>query len=225
MHHVQIHRRLAAMTFSISGFQMFVLPMRTRFPFRYGIASMTALPHLIVEVRVVVDGQAESVGLAADGLAPKWFTKRPELPLEAEFAEMIAVVQNAVRVARHAATQPRGFAAWWRDVYDEMQRWGQHTGTPPLLANLGVSLVERAVLDALCRAAATPLHRVLRSGSLGLDLGIVRDSLAGMSAADALAPQPVQRMAMRHTVGLSDALRAADVPSAACGRWLAHGAG
>ena len=51
--------------------------MRTRFPFRYGIASMTELPHVFVLLRGSVDGTA-CAGLAAEGLPPKWFTKDPE---------------------------------------------------------------------------------------------------------------------------------------------------
>jgi hypothetical protein len=64
------------MTFTITRFQFHVLPMRTRFPFKYGIASMTALPHVFVNVDMVVDGR-EVRGLSSEGLPPKWFTKDP----------------------------------------------------------------------------------------------------------------------------------------------------
>ena len=40
-----------------------VLPMRTRFPFKYGIASLTALPHLVLQAKVEVNGAP------ADGIA------------------------------------------------------------------------------------------------------------------------------------------------------------
>jgi len=33
-----------------------VLPMRTRFPFKYGIASLTVLPHLVLQATVEVNG-------------------------------------------------------------------------------------------------------------------------------------------------------------------------
>src|SRR5437868_6023967 len=60
----------------VRDFQLHVLDMRTRMPFRYGIASMTALPHLFVRLEVEVGGRAQ-VGLASEGLPPKWFTKDP----------------------------------------------------------------------------------------------------------------------------------------------------
>jgi hypothetical protein len=52
------------------------LPVRMRMPFRYGIVTLTALPHLFIRAQVGVDGRV-ATGIAADGLAPKWFTKDP----------------------------------------------------------------------------------------------------------------------------------------------------
>ncbi|MCA1563809.1 MAG: mandelate racemase, partial [Acidobacteria bacterium] len=67
--------------FTISPFDFFVLRTRTRFPFRYGIASMTDVPHLFLRARVTV--AAESTwGLGTEGLPPKWFTKNPATTFE-----------------------------------------------------------------------------------------------------------------------------------------------
>ncbi len=197
------------MTFSIESFQFHVLPMRTRFPFKYGIASMSALPHLFVTVVLQVNGKAVQ-GLASEGLPPKWFTKDPDTPFEVDLAEMIAVIQNASRIARLAAEKATGFFAWWQSLYAEQTQWAQVKSVPPLLANLGVSLIERAVLDGLCKALGQPLHAVLRSEVLGIDLGAVREELRGMRVGDVIAPQPLSRVHARHTVGLGDPLTAAD---------------
>jgi|UniRef100_UPI0037835CA2 hypothetical protein len=197
------------MTFSIESFQFHVLPMHTRFPFKYGIASMSALPHLFVTVNLVVDGKAVA-GLASEGLPPKWFTKNPDTLFEVDLAEMIAVIQNASRIARLAAEKATGFFAWWQNLYAEQTNWAQVKAVPPLLANLGVSLIERAVLDGLCKALGQPLHAVLQSDVLGIDLGAVREELRGMGVSDVIAPQPLSRLFARHTVGLGDPLTAAD---------------
>ena len=58
-----------------------VLPMRTRFPFKYGIASLTALPHLVLKVKTEVEG-VPAEGIASEGLPPKWFTKNPDTTFE-----------------------------------------------------------------------------------------------------------------------------------------------
>jgi hypothetical protein len=199
------------MTFTLQDIRFHVLPMQTRFPFQYGIASMTALPHLFVTAEMVVNGR-QVEGLSSEGLPPKWFTKHPQTPFEQDLAEMLAVIQNAARIAENAAQQPTGFFGWWRDLYDEQSRWAELRSQPPLLANLGVSLMERAVLDGLCKAAATPLHGLLKSDSLGIELGAVRGELADMTTAQSLAERPLAQLAIRHTVGLGDPLRAADSP-------------
>lgn len=197
------------MTFQIEAFHFHVLPMRTRFPFKYGIASMNALPHLFVRVDLIVDGKL-SQGLASEGLPPKWFTKNPDTLFEVDLAEMIAGIQNASRIGRLAGEKETSFFAWWRNLYAEQTHWSQVRSVPPLLANLGVSLIERAVLDGLCKALGHPLHAVLQTDALRIDLGEVRDELRGMRVSDVIAPQPLPRVHARHTIGLGDALTAAD---------------
>jgi hypothetical protein len=193
-------------TFTLLDTRFHVLPMQTRFPFHYGIASMTALPHLFVSVDLVVDGVAVR-GLSSEGLPPKWFTKNPETPFELDLAEMLAVIQNASRIAENAAQTPVSFFAWWQALYEEQARWATLRSQPALLANLGVSLLERAVLDGLCRAKKTPLHRLLRSGNLQIDLGQVHPELQGTSLMEVLPMEPLSQVAVRHTVGLADPLR------------------
>src|SRR5215213_1176354 len=61
------------MSLRVRATDMRVLPMHTRMPFRYGIATLTALPHLFVRVEAEIDG-VSCVGVASDGLVPKWFT-------------------------------------------------------------------------------------------------------------------------------------------------------
>ena len=199
------------MKFSLDHAEMSVLPMRTRFPFRYGIASLSALPHVFLTVRLVVDGQAVT-GISSEGLAPKWFTKNPDSSLECDVAEMLAVIQNALRIGQNAAAAPTNFFNFWRNLYDEQRRWAATREIAPLLANLGVSLVERAILQALCQAAGQPLHRLLRTDALGIELGSVRRSLRGLTLAEVLPPTPQPAVYVRHTVGLGDPLFTSDIP-------------
>jgi hypothetical protein len=197
------------MRFCLLKTEFHVLPMRTRFPFRYGIASLTTLPHLMLTVKLEVAGR-EITGMASEGLAPKWFTKHPDTPVELDWAEMIAVIQNAARLGLNAARQPTGFFAWWQTLHEEQAAWGRVRCQPALLTSLGVSLIERAVLDALCQAAHLPLHQLLRTDALGIDLAAVRPELAGLSVHQVLPDTPLERIAVRHTVGLADPLTSAD---------------
>src|SRR5919204_1461808 len=89
-----------------------LLDIGTRMPFKYGIATMTRTPHLLLRLRVEVNG-TPATGVAADHLPPKWFTKDPSRPLAEETHEMLRVVENALRQALGVrADSP--FDAWLR---------------------------------------------------------------------------------------------------------------
>ena len=186
-----------------------VLPMRTRFPFKYGIASMTELPHLFVSVSCLCDGR-EAAGLASEGLPPKWFTKDPATTFDQDLPAMLEVIHHAADLAT-AAGKCASFFDFWKALYFPQADRAAARGLPPLLANLGVSLLERAVLDALCRDLGMPLAKVLRDGGLGIRLGEIRPELDGCDVADLLPPSPLDRIQVRHTVGLGDPLTAEDI--------------
>ena len=182
--------------------------MRTRFPFRYGIASMTELPHLFVLLRGSVDGTA-CAGLAAEGLPPKWFTKDPETRFEEDLPAM-------VRVIRHAADLVTGCShdsvfALWERLHSEQADWAGSQGIPPLLAHLGTSLVERAAIDAFCRGNGITFARAVHDNRLGVELGAIHPELAGSRPADWL-PAPLPSVVARHTVGLGDPLLREQIP-------------
>ncbi len=198
------------MSIKINDVQLHVLNMKTRMPFRYGIASLVALPHLFVRVEAEVDGK-RSIGLAADGLPPKWFTKNPEAPFEADLDEMLAVIRNAVRLVVNAGTADSVFDLWHR-VYRDQESWAASTVYPPLLWAFGVSLVERAAIDAACRAGGKTLATAVRDGSLGIRLGAIHPELDGKIPSEFLVSSPPTSIRVRHTVGLTDPLTDADIP-------------
>jgi hypothetical protein len=181
-----------------------VLPMHTRMPFRYGIAVLTELPHLFVRVEAEIDGTL-CVGVAADGLVPKWFTKNPATSAEHDIAEMLRVIAAACSFAREAGAAPTVFELWLR-IYAAQQEWGRAQGYPPLLASFGASLVERALIDAFCRAHGIAFATAVRQNALGIQLEALHPELAGAQPADLLPPQPLHTLTVRHTIGLSDPL-------------------
>ncbi len=197
--------------FTLAPFEFFVQPTRTRFPFRYGIASMTDVPHLFVRTQVRI-GDATSLGLTSEGLPPKWFTKNPATTFEQDLPEMLAVIRHAAKLAQQIAQTPATFFEFWRELYRQQGRWTQARSLAPLLANLGVSLVERAVLDGLCRLAQQPLHRLVAENRLGLRLGEIYAELGTAAPSDWLPAAPLASCFVRHTVGLGDALSPADIP-------------
>lgn len=198
--------------FTLSSFEFYVHETHTRFPFRYGIASMTAAPHLFVRTRLRLPA-GESVALASEGLPPKWFTKNPATTFEQDLPEMLEVIAHAARCAEAIAQGPVTFFEFWRALSEEQSRWASGRSLPPLLANLGVSLIERAVLDGLCRGLEQPLHSVVAANRLGMRLGEIYPELADAAPRDLLPSTPLGSCFVRHTVGLGDALTPAEIPA------------
>ena len=198
-----------SMSIKVQDIDLRVLNMRARMPFRYGIASMTALPHLFVRCTIEVDGKTQ-IGLAADGLPPKWFTKDPQTDFRDDLADMLRVIRSAGELARQAGRAETVFRLW-QQVYHAQMRWAQAEGYPPLLAGFGVSLIERAVLDAFCRATGVPFAEALRRNTLGIHLGEMHAELADLLPAALLPLRPLDTLRVRHTVGLADPLTDADI--------------
>ena len=186
--------------------RLYLHQLRTRMPFRYGIVTMTELPHVFLSTEWEIDGQTVP-SLASENLPPKWFTKEPEkAPLD-EVEEMEAVLREACQAAMHLVSDSP-FAFWLR-LYETCMSPPQR---PALLQHLGVSLVERSLLDAFCRHHQTPLWQLLRQDRLGIELGQISPELAGRNPAEFLPSEPLTHATLRHTVGMADPLRETDIP-------------
>ena len=176
------------MKLTVREFDLRVLNMHSRMPFRYGIATMTALPHLFVRIQLELDGR-RYWGIAADHLPPKWFTKDPTTLYRDDIADMLAVITNACRLATELPVASTVYD-FWQQLYAAQKQWAAGTKYPPLLWTFGVSLVERALIDAFCRANGKPFASALNDGSLGV----------GWHGT------PLRQIIVRHTVGLGDQL-------------------
>ena len=126
---------------------------------------------------------------------------------------MLRVISHAAKLAEQIARSPVSFFDFWRELYRQQSDWADARHIASLLANLGVSLVERAVLDGLCRVAGEPLHRMVATNRLGLRLGEIYAELGDAQPRDLLPAAPLPSCFVRHTVGLGDALSPADIPA------------
>jgi len=190
---------------------IFRTDVRLRMPFRYGIATMTDGPVLFLRLTVEIGGKT-SIGTASDLLPPKWFTKIPTKPIAEEVAEMLAVI-------RHAADKSIGLAG--ETAFDLVQTlsaiqtgWASDRAIPPLLANFGVSLVERALIEAVARARGETFAQMLASNALGIRLGEIHPELGQAAARTYLPEKPLTDLLARYTVGLSDPLTEEEISDA-----------
>ena len=172
---------------------------------------MTRVPQVFVRLWVEMDGQT-SVGISADLLPPKWFTKDPAKRVEEEIDEMLRVIRHALVTAK--GLQGESAFGIWRDLYAAQLEWGKKNHFPPLLANFGTSLVERGLIEAIGRAGGQTFSEMLRINFLGIRLGEIHAELAGREPADFLPEQPLSRIIVRHTVGLADPLTEEEISRA-----------
>ncbi len=199
------------MRLRVRATSLFVNELSTRLPFRYGIATLTRVPHLFVRVELEVDGRVVA-GLAADNLVPKWFTKNPATTFAGDLAEIFEVIRHACADAAAAGARATVFALW-QAIHAAQEKWATARGHPPLLWGFGVSLVERAIIDAFCRATSSTFARATWENALGIELAAIYPELAG-APADYVSERPRESIVVRHTVGLSDPLTEASIPDA-----------
>ncbi|WP_435320867.1 enolase C-terminal domain-like protein [Haloarchaeobius sp. TZWSO28] len=185
----------------------YIFDMQLRMPFHFANTTVTAIPHLFLAVDVDVSGETHR-GVAAEGLSPVWFLK-DTVPFDEGVDHMLAVVDHALEVGRDiAADTVFGF---WRRLFAEQREWGDGTDHPPLLWSFGASMVERAVIDAYCRATETTFATAIAENTFGIEPGTIYDELDGYEPADLLPAEPLSATAIRHTVGFTDPLVTDDV--------------
>lgn len=182
-----------------------VVPVQTRIPFRYGIAEMTRAPHVLLRVRIETEAGTAS-GWASEHLPPKWFIKDAALP----FAEEVRILAGAILASVDAVAEIEAEHAFGLvQQLDARQRaWADVAGVSGLVAGLGVALVERALIDAVCRLGRTTFADALDDGTLGFAAEQVHPELTGTARFRAHRGRTI---AVRHTVGLADPLRDTEV--------------
>ena len=177
--------------------EVFLRRIRTRMPFRYGKAEVTGQPYAHLRVRC----EPEVVGVSAAALPPLWFDKRPGLTHEDTIRDLLRSIAIASEVYRGAAD-----AGAWNLHHlcePEARRRAAAEGMNELTAGFGVALMDAALVDASCRLAGRTFHEGLREDLFG------QGSFFG-----AIVPvRPLTRIAVRHTVGLSDPITPEDVAS------------
>ena len=178
--------------------------VRFRMPFRFGAATLDACPQVVLRIRADADGAAVG-GVAAEFALPKWFDKSPALRESDNVDQLRRSLALAIDVYRGAGRERSPFALHGA-CGEEHRRRCEREGLPPLVAGFGVALVDRALIDAACRAAKQSFFEAVRRNLLGIDTSLTPDLDAFLAG---LRPSP--DIAARHTVGLLDPLSSADL--------------
>ena len=195
-----------APAFRIVALDCFERPVRYRLPFRFGAATVTSGVQAFVRARIRLADGREADGGTAELMVPKWFDKDPALSDAANVDQLRAALQVA-REAYLDDARPRTAFDHAASRLETCRREGERRALPPLAAGFGPAEVDRAVIDALCRALGVPFDTAVRENLLGFAPAGVAPDLAALDGGRYLQGlAPAARVAVRHTVGLADAL-------------------
>lgn len=194
---------------TIREIELFERPVKLRLPFRFGVVTLTECPQAFVRARIELPDGSSAWGAAAELMAPKWFDKNLALSNEDNFTqlrEVLKLARNAYLSDHTAATAFGHFARH----HDAHRAASTTRGYNPLLASYGPALLDRAVLDALCRATGSSFYAAMQTNLVGM--GPAQREFAGLNFNQFLGElAPAPSIEARHTVGLVDAITAGDL--------------
>ncbi|GKQ50270.1 hypothetical protein [Bradyrhizobium sp. Ce-3] len=187
----------------VNDIAFFERPLAFARPFRFGAVTITASTQLFVRVEIEVEGKGRATGASAEMLAPKWFDKRPHLTE----AQSLDGLRRSLAIARelylanesfdtafglHAACiGPQVAACTAEDI-------------PPLAAGFGPAEIDKAILDALLRATGVNVFDGMAGNIAGIDARLTPDLDDVAIARFLSARRRLDRVAVRHTVGMDD---------------------
>ncbi|WP_025034857.1 hypothetical protein [Bradyrhizobium sp. DOA9] len=172
-------------------------------PFRFGAITINATPQLFVRAEIEVEGRGTAVGASAELLVPKWFDKRPELSP----AQTVDGLRRSLQIARGLYLAGTGFQTAF-DLHASCI--GAQVATcakkniPALAAAYGPAEIDKAILDALLRAVETSFFDGMAANIAGIDARLSPDLSERDIKTFLSGRSPLQRVAIRHTVGLDD---------------------
>ena len=177
-------------------------------PFRFGAVTINAAAQVFVRVEIEVEGKSTSVGASAELMAPKWFDKRPQLTPEQTVEEL----RRSLTIARELYLTGSGYETAFGLHASRMSAQVEacaNEDIPPLAALFGPAEIDKAILDALLRGLGVNFFDGMAANVAAIDARLSRDLRDEDISAFLAGRRPLERVAIRHTVGLDDKIEGA----------------
>ncbi|HEU0204565.1 MAG TPA: hypothetical protein VFR86_29485, partial [Burkholderiaceae bacterium] len=204
--------------FVVREVALYERPVELRLPFRFGVITLTACPQAFARVVIEIASGAPSSraqGGSAELMVPKWFDKRAQLS-QAQNIDQLRFAAHAAGTVLHSALEPATAFDFSIRMTDAVRARANQYDIPPLASGFGPALLERALIDALCRALGCSFFEAARKNLLGVDRRAVAETNinAGGIERFCMTLQARERIGARHTVGLLDPISDAEATSA-----------
>lgn len=197
------------MKVSVEEVRLYEWPFKLRMPFRFGVITVTHGRQVVAHLRLRTEDGREGWGVAAESLGAKWFDKDPRWTDEQNLDQLRAALEIAVRLYRDGGARTP-FAHFAENYAPQIEQCGR-LGLNPLVACFGSALLDRAIMDAVCRIDGVSFWDAMRRNLAGIRAHPVAPDLKGVDFDTFLASlRPAHRIAVRHTVGLVDPISRAE---------------
>jgi len=161
-------------------------------------------------VRVKTADGKTVTGASADRPAYGWLDKRKNRDGVAKMRALVGMMESArevwLKVPEFDALFPH-----WLGRHEEIKNIGAERKEEELTAAFCSALIERALIDAVCRTIGKPLFTGIKSADIGFKPGLVHPELKSFDLASILPKAPGTKFFIRHTVGTSDPITAEDI--------------
>jgi hypothetical protein len=193
---------------AVRDITFFERPVRFIRPFRFGAVAINAASQAFVRAEIEVEGKGSSVGASAEMLVPKWFDKRAHLAPEDTVSELRRSLMIARELYLANSEFETAFGLHARRIAAQLEACAQED-IPPLAAAYGPAEIDKAILDALLRCAGVDFFDGMIGNIAGIDAGLSPDLQDGDLAQFLAGRKRLERVAIRHTVGLDDQVEGA----------------
>jgi hypothetical protein len=188
---------------AVRDIMLFERPVRFVRPFRFGAVVINAASQAFVRAEIEIEGRGSSVGASAELLVPKWFDKRAEFSPEQTVDEL----RRSLVIARELYLAGSCFETAFGLHASCIEAQGAacaRENIPPLAAAYGPAEIDKAILDALLRGMGVNFFDGMAGNVAGMDAQLSPDLVDDDIVQYLARSRRLDRVAIRHTVGLDD---------------------
>jgi hypothetical protein len=188
---------------AVRDISLFERPIPFAKPFRFGSVVITSSVQVFVRAEIEIEGKGTSIGASAEMMASKWFDKRAHLSPQ----QTVDGLRRVLAIARELYLARSGFDTAFghhASVIAAQVEACAKEDIPPLAAGFGPAEIDKAILDALLRGTGVNFFDGMADNIAGVDARLSRD-LGNEDVARFLGSRRrLERVAIRHTVGMDD---------------------